>query len=852
MRLTHLRTLHRKTPLGIDGAPEFSWRMESDTPDTLQTAYQIVVETDSGVLWDTGRVEGRAQSFIPYEGGPLPSGTSCSWTVTVWDNHGNAAESSDSFETALTGRDCWQARWIESGIPRPKNPEYRLGNQPPAVRFEKAFTLSAQPVRARLYATAYGVYRPMLNDQRLDDREFAPEYTVYRELLYYQTYDVTALLRQGENTFTMYVGDGWYLCPQCRPVMEDFHPMPAVLFQFVAEYADGGREIVCSDGSEMCRTGPVVYSDLFWGSKYDATLPFSQPQPVVLRDYGYDQLAAQPMPPVRPMAELPAVEVYTSPKGEVIVDFGQLVCGRARVWVDAPRGREITLSYFEQPDLDGSYLNTMFATQQDTYVSDGAPRLYESMFTFFGFRYVKVEGLDNVRKEDFTAVLLTTEKENTGFFRCSEPRLNRLYENIRWSQAGNMLSIPTDCPSREKAGFTGDIQIYAEAAMGNEDMTPFLTNYLRNLAAEQTEDGVVPMVVPHNHNYLNLTLNASKEFGDTTLTGVAGWGDAAVIVPYEMYRMTGNRLILERQFASMKAWCDYILRVAAQKRGGQPPEIDKWLWNTGFHFGEWLIPSQKDAGPGFEVCKLSSDYTAPMFGYRSVSLFAELCRVLGREKETALYQGAAEHMKKAIQRGLMADGRMPAELMGAYVLAIAFGLVPEGEMERFGRHLADMVEANGRRLDTGFLATPYLLDALVKIGREDLAQAVFWQDAQPSWLYEVDHGATAMWESWFNLRKGEKPGIVSFNHYAFGCVDSWIRGYLCGITPEEPGFRKIRIEPHPGRLKWLERRFVCEYGEIAVRAEGGKLTVAIPCNTTASVVWNGATHSVGSGTYTFT
>lgn len=851
MRLTHLRTLHMKSPLGIDGTPEFSWRMESDVPGTLQTACQIVVEADGGVLWDTGRMEGRGQSFIPYGGKPLPSSTLCRWTVTAWDNHGSAAQASDRFETALLEQGLWRARWIESGIPRPESLEYRLGNQPPAVRFEKTFTLSGEPRRSRLYATCYGVYRPMLNGRRLDDREFAPEYTVYRELLYYQTYDVTALLRQGKNEFTMYVGDGWYLCPQCRPVMEAFHPMPAVLFQFVVEYADGGREIVCSDGSEMCRTGPEVYSDLFWGSKYDATLPFSTPNPVVLRDYGYDQLAAQPMPPVRPVAELPAVEVYISPKGETIVDFGQLVCGRARVWVDAPRGREITLSYFEHPDLDGSYLNTMFATQRDVYVSDGVPRLYEAMFTFFGFRYLKVEGLDRVRREDFTAVLLTTEKEDIGSFRCSEPRLNRLYENIRWSQAGNMLSIPTDCPSREKAGFTGDIQIYAETAMGSEDMTPFLTSYLRNLAAEQTKDGVVPIVVPHNHNYLNLTLNASREFGDTTLAGVAGWGDAAVIVPYEMYRMTGNKLILEQQFVSMKAWCDYILRTAAQKRGSQPPEIDKWLWNTGFHFGEWLVPSQKDAEPGFEVCKLSSRYTAPMFGYRSVSLFAELCRVLGREEEAALYQDAAGHMKDAIRRGLIADGKTSVELMGAYVLAIAFDLVPEGELERFGNHLAAMVEANGCRLDTGFLATPYLLDALVKIGREDLAQAVFWQGEQPSWLYEVDHGATAMWESWFNLREGQKPGIVSFNHYAFGCVDTWIRWYLCGILPEEPGFRKIRIEPHPGRLEWLERRFICEYGEIAVRVEGSELTVTVPCNTTATVVWNSATHSIGSGTHTF-
>lgn len=849
MKLTHLQTNHRKTPLGIDGIPEFSWQMESNISDTVQTAYQISVAVNGETLWDTGIVQDSKQSFVLYAGKPLSDCTRYIWSITAWDNHGNCATESDSFETAFLHPKNWKAKWIESSIERPQNAEYRPGNQPPAVRFEKAFRINGEIKSARLYATAYGVYCPELNGKRLDDREFAPEYTVYRKLQYYQVYDITALLQRGENLLTLYVGDGWYLCPMCYPAAGEHHPYPAVLFQLEIEYADGRQETVCSDGSEVCRTGPILYSDIYWGSKYDATAAFSEPKKVILRDYGYAHLTAQPMDPVRPVKRINAQRIYTSRKGETIVDFGQILCGRARVFIDAPYGQEVIMSYFEQPDVEGNYLNTMFATQRDSYVSNGEPRLFESPFVFYGFRYLKIEGLEDTRAEDFTAVLLTTEKENIGFFSCDEPRLNRLYQNIRWSQAGNMLSVPTDCPSREKAGYTGDLQIYAATAMGNEEMTPFLTSYLRNLAAEQTENGVVPIVIPHSRNYDVLIRNHAKAFGEEKLTGVAGWGDATVIVPWEMYRMTGSTLILDQQYESMKAWCDHILRTARNERGEYPEEYDRWIWNTGFHFGEWHIPSEAYK-PDHSHCRNTARYTAPLFGYRSVSLFAEICKVLKTE-DASEYELAAEHMKTAIQKALMAEGKMPAEFMGAYVLAIAFDLVPEGYEKAFADRLAKLVEQNGCKLDTGFLATPYLLDALVKIRRSDLAEAVFWQNEAPSWLYQVDMGATAIWESWFNLRPGENPGITSFNHYAFGCVDSWILSYICGMTAEEPGFVKIRIEPHPGRLRRLERTLRCPYGEIKVAIDGDQLRVKVPCNTTATVIWQGKERLCGSGEYVF-
>lgn len=856
MRVTRLRTLHLSNPLGIDRDPYFSWIIESDEKNTMQESYRIVVCDGTVVVWDTGTVISQEQSFIEYEGEPLKSCTEYEWTVTVRDNKGNEETASASFETAFLDPGEWKAKWAESTIPREENvqfAQYLYGTQPPPVLFSKWFTVSGKVVKSRLYATCYGVYRTYLNDVRPDDREFAPEYTVYRNVLYYQAYDVTKLLREGGNEISMYVGDGWYMCPQTRPVDENYHGIPSVLFQLEIEYDDGRTETVVSDDSVKCCTGPVLFSDIFKGEKQDVNVSFGEKKPVKVRDYGYAHLKAQPMPPVRPVQLLPAQEIYVSPKGETIVDFGQIICGRARVRIDEPKGNEIVFEYFEIPDKEGNYFNTMFTDQKDIFVSDGKPCEYEAFFTFHGFRYIKVTGLSRVRKEDFTAVVLSTDKENAGTFSCSDERLNRLYQNIRWSQTNNMLSIPTDCPTREKAGWTGDIQIYAKTGLLNEDLTPFLTSWLYNLSAEQTNEGAIPLTVPLSELYRNFHYDNMRDPGDTKTPGVAGWSDAAVIVPYTMYRVTGNKVILRELYDTMKRWCEYITRTAREKRGNNdlPLEIDRYLWNTGFHFGEWLIPSQREE-KGFAVCRKSAVYVAPFFGYYSMRLMSEIARVLEEKDDADYYSGIARKMKDAIQTGVLKGGKPPAGLMGAYVLAIAFDLVPNEHKQTFAEGLVSLLENNRYCLDTGFLATPYLLDALVKIGRRDLALNILWQDKPPSWLYQVDRGATSIWENWVAISPDGTPERTSYDHYAFGCVDDWIFRNICGLDCGGPGFKHIIIDPQPdGYLSWCKRTFQSEYGAISVYWTENELEVTIPCNTTATVIWKGKTFEIGSGTYKF-
>ena len=848
MRLSHLRINHMVSPV-IDGSPEFSWRLESEKKNVTQTAYRIVVSDNEELTWDSGKVTSNRQSFISYEGAPLRSRNAYTVFVTVWNNKCESAEAVSSFETGVLQPTDWTAKWIESTIPRNEAKLFTYGIVNPAVRFLRCFTLSGAVRFARLYVSCYGCYRVSVNGVRPDDREFAPEFTPYDKILNYQTYDVTELLKSGGNELTLLVGDGWFFCPQTAVNTEEVHERPAVIYELAVTFANGDTALVCSNGSETVQTTNILFSDLFMGERQDRTLPDGAPQPVRLReDFKLSHLRAQPLPPVRPAELIPAKRIYVSPKGETIVDFGQVLAGRARIFIDAPRGTEITFEYTEVTDKDGNYFATTSLRQCDTVVSDGVPFTHEAAFTFHGFRFIRVSGLTNAKKEDFTAVLLTTQKENAGAFSCSDERFNRLYKNIRYSQKSNMLSIPTDCPTREKAGWTGDILIYAETAALNEDVTPFLTNWLRGLSADQLPSGVVPLVSPLTKLYDSVAMRQMTAFGAKEQTGIAGWGDAIVWVPWALYRVTGNRSILEGCYPAMQRWCDYIIRTAQSERGSDlPEEIDQWLWNTGFHFGEWLVPGKPSEG--FEICKETAPYIAPFFGYQTMRYMAAVSEALG--VDAAVYGKAAEKMKEAIIRGIFDTDRLPRDYMGAYALAFAFGLVPEQYREEYAGRLISLVEATGGCLATGFLATPFLLPALDIIGRHDLALKILQQNKAPSWLYEVKMGATSVWENWLAMSQDGTPAKTSFNHYAFGVVDSYLCKTVCGIDTDAPGFAHILIHPDKDLFSSFRRVFICEKGEIIVEKDEDRLFVTIPCNSTAVVDWNGKNHKIGSGTYHF-
>lgn len=903
MMVTNLKTLQMKDPVGIDVQPYFSWMLESDLPDTVQVSYHLQLKSeDGGLIWDSGVRQTDENSYVLYEGDDLESRTRYIWTVTVTDNHFQQESASACFETALGQKGGWEARWIQAPMRR-KNGKPGFGKQDPATLFRKSFAVQDIPVKARLYATCHGAYEGYLNGKRISGNIFAPEHTVYEKYLCYQTYDVTELLKSGENVLGFYVGDGWYHCPQSRPNMKKVEAAHCLLFQLELTYSDGKIIRIESDNSVKAAYGPIRSSDLYAGELYDARLELpdwnlagyddTTWKPCKIAGFGYENLVAQYGEGVTVTEEIPVKEVLISPKGEYILDFGQIIAGRVRSRICAARDSQIVLDHCEVLDKDGNYFNNIMSAggvgkgcdQRDIYISNGTPCIYEPHFTYHGFRYVRVSGI-KVNPEDYTACALSTEKENTGTFKTSDTRLNRLYENIRWSQTANMLSIPTDCPQREKAGWTGDMLVYSKTALLNEDCTTLFTRWLQNMACDQDDYGIIPMVVPEDGNYPMMgkmihSMNGIKGKGTSS-----GWGDAAVVVPYSMYQVTGNSVILEQQYACMKSWCDYIILQAAEKKPQNstlPDEIEKHLWDTGYHYGEWLIPSQNEHGLDMKnlqkLMTQSSCYTAPIFGWNSVRTFAEIAEILAQkllnqsgeesvaftsyQKDAHYYREKADKMKLAFQKGVIrSDGTMPSELMGAYVLPIYFDLVPEEWKETFADRLVSCLEKNGLRMDTGFLGTPYLMDALCKIGRSDLAHAVLWQDQKPSWLYEVDCGATTIWESCYGYDENGNPNYLSFNHYSFGCVADWIFRRIGGVDTDTPGFRHLIIAPVPDeRLTFAERTYQSPQGLISVRWEVTEqneqktfsILLTIPCNTTATVrLPDGTENEVGSGSYNFT
>jgi len=961
-------------PLGIDRIPYFSWVIVSDATDVMQTAYRIVVSDLNEIVWDSGRVKDEQSTFIVYDGVELRSRTRYFWTATVWDNQGNVAEGSSWFETAFLSEADWVSEWAVSPLPFEER-FINFGNQPPATMFRKFFTLAGgcgdghfvdtdhghstnndhghstnndhghstnndrghftdndSIVRARLYVTCHGIYRLTINGQRPDDREFAPEHTSYEKYLCYQTYDVTGLLHSGENVIGMYVGDGWY-CGPLTMVRGNDDTRHAVLFQLEVTYSSGESELICSGADVTTAYGPVLFSDLYAGEMYDANLEvdgwdtagFDDKNwvPAVVEDYGYLNLVAQSGPPVRPVELIPAVKVYTSPKGEKIVDFGQNLAGRVRMKVSAPKGTEITLDHFEAPDCDGNYFSNIYVPpmaplceQRVVYVSNGKPGVYEALFTYHGFRYVRVSGLDvvdagdvstedvptldvfaedilstDVSAEDFIAVVLSSDLERIGTFECSDQRLNRLYENTRRSQRSNMLSIPTDCPQREKAGWTNDAHVYAATAILNDDMTAFYTSWLRNLALSQAPDGRVPIAVPYTNYYTFTEFTNKVEKG---MLGLAGFGDSAVIVPYMMYQMTGNHLILREQYESMKGWCDYVISASARPgRDDLPPETEKYLWNTGLRYGEWMIPSFFKEGyknkENIQRVFETSLYTGPIFAWYSLTLMAKTAALLGKDDDAVYYAGVAGKIKDAFAVGIINEyGTMPFHLMGAYVMPLYYDLVPEQHKQIFAKKLVEIIKENNGCLDTGFMATPLLLDTLCMIGRAELAYEILYQENCPSWLYQISKNATTVWESFHCYGDDGNPLAMSMNHYASGSVCDWMFRYIggiesgniehsgiergiielsdiesggiehSGIERGEPGFKHIIVHPRPDpSLTYAKRSFMSEYGEIICNWERKDdsfiLNVTIPCNTTATVILPcGKTHNIGSGSYVFT
>lgn len=871
-RIYDLKCNDIKEPCGFsEKRPTFSWKMESDENDVFQSCYRIKVFKEDTLVWNSGLVQSGEVFGIEYDGEALESGQKYTWTVSSVNNYREEAAGEAGFVTGIMEEDFWSAKWIEATCDRrpltdttrvdlvfsgqvkssPYPEEYL--NSPVYMRRE--FHIGKAVKRAVAFASAHGIY-----DLQLDGRSvgnmFAPEYTAYGKHLEYQTMDVTEAMGEGWHALGCILADGWYTGKiGLLGVGNQYGETNAFIMQLLIEYQDGSREMLVTDDSFKWSFGPYIYADLFVGEYVDsrkglkgfslAGFDDSAWQPVKEAGYGYENLKGQSVAPVQIIREIQPRLIRT-PKGEWVLDAGENIAGYTRFCLAADPGTEIGLEHSEVLDKEGNFLQNIMGqnkNQKDRYICSEGENIYRPKFTFHGFRYVKVTGLDNVAPEDFTVCVVGSDLERSGEFITSDEMVNRLQENIYRSQEGNMLSIPTDCPQREKAGWTGDMQIYAATAAFNMDVNAFLRRWLYDMRLEQLPDGQIPNVIP------DIDSNKYMNNGDGDHVSSSGWGDACIIVPYRLYRAYGDIKVLKDNFDMMNRWMSYLESIADE---------EGILGRGEFHFGDWLYPSlMKTAHNPIETSiNTKVEISTGMYA-RMCTLMEEICTALDEPALCEKYHSIYEKIKAAFQREFTdGQGRMNRPLQGIYVMALAAGLVPEDCRETCAAELERLIHENGDCLDTGFLTVPFLLDALWKNGREALAYTLLFQTKPPSWMYEVKMGATTVWENWESILPDGTRTDSSYNHFSFGCVGDFMYRRIGGLNISEAGMKNVRIEPDFGcGLAWAELKHDSPYGLIHIywqREDGGyRLDVQLPPGIRGTVALGGNEINIGNGKMSF-
>ncbi|AIQ59887.1 alpha-L-rhamnosidase [Paenibacillus borealis] len=831
-----LRVEYKQNPLGIDVRyPRISWQLNADERDVMQQAYQLQVATDQdyvSTVWDSGRVESGQSLHIELKELELQSRQRYYYRIRIWDQLNRPTEWSETawWEMGLLSPEDWEAEWITAPLACLDTE----AEQNPLLR--RSFHVDRQVIRARMYVTSLGLYEVELNGARVGRDVLTPGWTSYSTRLQYQTYDITGQLAAGGNAVGAWLGNGWYKGNLAWDNKKNvFGDRTALLMQIHLTFADGDEQIIRTDQEWAVSPGPLLMSEIYHGETYDARLEqcgFSQPDyddhawiPAEILPYTRDILLAQENVPVKAMEELAPITLLRTPAGETVLDMGQNMVGWMRFTVEGQAGQEFQLRHFEVLDQEGNvYTDNLRAARQTvTYITRGGGReSFQPRFTFQGFRYVQLIGFpENLSLQDFTGVVLHSDMEPTGTFTCSNPLLNQLQHNILWGEKGNFVDVPTDCPQRdERLGWTGDAQMFIRTSAYLMNVAPFFSKWLKDLAADQLDNGGVPFVIPH---VLDENSHSS-----------AAWGDAAVICPWTIYQCYGDKRILEQQYSSMQGWVEYIRRQGT----------DEFLWNTGFHFGDWL---GLDAKPDSYIGATDRDYIATAFYAYSAGLMGKTAAVLGRTEDEQYYSQLHVRIKQAFNREFITpSGRVSVATQTACVLALMFGLVEGKAEERTVAKLIELLEESKYHLTTGFVGTPYLNLVLAGAGHYDAAYKLLLQTDYPSWLYQVTRGATTIWEHWDGIKEDGSfwsKDMNSFNHYAYGAIGDFLYRCVAGIeqVEEYPGYKQFLIQPHPGGgLTSAAGALESMYGKIRSgwTIDSGKieLVTVVPPNTSATVL----------------
>ncbi|TQJ34939.1 alpha-L-rhamnosidase [Arthrobacter sp. SLBN-122] len=883
---TRLRAEHLPEAMGLTiTVPRLSWTPPAGTAG--QTAYRITA--DNG--WDTGRVASCACSGIPYSGPALQSRDRIEWRVRTWntDEHGTETTSDWSetvpVELGLLHAADWTAQWIG-----PEEPEVPSPGERPGWALTKTFALSAAPHNARAYATAHGIYELFINGHRVGDQQLTPGSTSYNTTLQVQARDVTTLLREGSNTIRAVLTDGWYRGTFGYTRDADMYGTHTALLAQLEIESAAGRRVIGTDGSWLVSATEIVSADLMAGQRVDfrkadggsppqagtggtgARAP--KPRHAVVRSGSFTALAGPLAPPTRVTQELAPVSITRLPNGNQVVDFGQNIHGWVRLSRLGQPGETVTLEYGESLGDDGDVTRAHLrpldfrtpgafrdAGQVDAVISSAAEdEVFEPRHTTHGFQFVSVQGLEeHLQPEDITGCLVRTDLERIGTFSCSDDRLNKLHDIVEWSFLGNSCEVPTDCPQREKAGWTGDWQLFVPTAAYLYDVTGFSRKWLRDVRADQWDNGIIANISPSPGPAIT-----SAEFMGFT-NGSAGWGDAVVMVPWEVYLASGDAGILAENWEAMQRWLGFVRTCAETQRHAAraaaratPAPHEQYLWDTGFHFGEWMEPGGPE--PDLFAARTADHGIVATAYYRhTTDLMTRIAGVLGLAAEAAELAELSHRIRDAWETEYLdSSGRVTQATQANCVRALAFDLVSPGHRPTVTSQLADLIRGAGTHLGTGFLATPYLLPVLADNGELDLAYELLMQDSEPSWLTMVDRGATTMWELWNGI-DANGTAHQSLSHYSKGAVVSFLHRYTAGLrqAPGSAGWERIIIEPRPGAgLTSASTTHHGPRGLLGVewgRDDGVlKLSATIPSGTTAEVRLPGEPAAVvGPGRHTF-
>lgn len=833
MKAVRLKTEYLTNPVGIDSkSPRLYWNCEGGIK---QTAYQIIAKVNGKTVWNSGKVESASMTHIPYGGPELHSRERVYWSVKLWDEDGVGGEISHSFfELGLLKPDDWKAKWITGNYKVNRKERY------PVDCFRKQISVTKAVKSARLYITACGLYETKLDGKKIGNFCLAPGHTDYRKRVQYQTFDVTEMLTAGEHALTVQLADGWYRggCGAWG-IRNQYGIETKLLAQLEITYADGKRETIVTDESwDWSNDGPIRFADNKDGEVVNANREPSYSGKAKVTSHNVVPTASNNVPVTEHEQFTPTIS--KAPNGKWLLDFGQNIAGYISFRIQASESQKLTFRFGELLDEAGNLTlkniqcvskEKMSPLQQIIYTCRDGLNEYKTTFAVFGFQYAEVETDIELQPENVTAVAVYSDIEQTGFFESSNELLNRFVDATLWSTKGNSLDIPTDCPTRERHGWTGDAQIFFETANYLFDYAAFSKKYLNDVYDWQKRNGRLPQIAPYG----------GVDFYMWTLNGSVGWSDAGILIPYRFWKLYGDKRILVDYYDRMKQYARFMINRCGKlglmaKPLGLKGETAKYAVNAGQSYGEWAEPKDvypndwKDmVAPHPEV---STAYTSYVLG-----CMAEIAEELGYSEDAALFRQYSDGSRKAYQAmAETPDHSLDTDRQARLVRPLAFDLLNEEQTAYAQKRLIQALENYGWRLGTGFLSTPLILDVLAEYDL-DAAYSLLENEEMPGWLFMPRNGATTIWESWEGTQA--QGGIASLNHYSKGAVCAWLFKTMCGIRVD--GENHFTIAPEPGgSFTHAKARYQSIYGVVESgwekTGEGCQFRIIIPVNTTATFV----------------